>query len=73
MKYVDESWCMKKGQMKARTWQRVGLAGSIELNRLWEDSFQKGNRKGKINGVYVIYALDKLGFVVLNVVRVVHG
>lgn len=45
---------------------------SIGVNEQWQDSHEKGNMKGEVNGSETSYALANLGTVVLNVVYVVH-
>ena len=41
-------------------------------NGRWQNSHEKGNQKGKVNGLKVTNSLAKLGTDVLNVVHVVH-
>ena len=41
-------------------------------NGWWQDSHEKGNIKGKVNGFDVSDALAMLGTVFLNIVHVVH-
>jgi len=50
----------------------VELVESIGINEQWKNSHEKGNRKGKLNGLEVPDALDTLGIVVLNVVHAVN-
>ena len=41
-------------------------------NEGWQKGHEKGNRKGKVNGLEVSNSLDMLGTFVLNVVHGVH-
>lgn len=59
-------------QLEARIWQLIELVGSIGINGQWQDSHEKDNRKGKVYGSEVRYALAKLGTDILNVVHVLN-
>jgi len=42
------------------------------MNGQWQDNHEKGNKKGKVNGIKVTNALAMLVIVVLKIVHIVH-
>jgi len=47
----------------------IWTSWSIVVNRQWQYTHVKGNRKGKVNEYEVLDALAMLGMIVLNVVH----